>query len=100
MARTDLGRPERVVIAGHIDTVPLNDNLPARIEGDIMHGLGTCDMKGGVAVGLKLAAEVPQPNRDLTFVFYEGEEIDSEFNGLRHDRRLASRACSRATSRS
>lgn len=83
VARTELGLPERVVIAGHIDTVPLNDNLPARIEGGIMHGLGTCDMKGGVAVGLKLAAGVPEPNRDITYVFYEGEEIDSEFNGLR-----------------
>ena len=83
VARTDLGRSERVVIAGHIDTVPLNDNLPARRDGDILHGLGTCDMKGGVAVALKLAAGVPDPNRDLTFVFYESEEIDAEFNGLR-----------------
>ena len=83
VARTDLGRPERVVIAGHIDTVPLNDNLPARRDGDILHGLGTCDMKGGDAVMLKLAADVPAPNRDITFIFYDAEEVDSVHNGLR-----------------
>jgi succinyl-diaminopimelate desuccinylase len=82
VARTDLGRGERVVIAGHIDTVPLNDNLPARNDGTLIHGLGTCDMKGGAAVALRLAATIPEPNRDLTFLFYECEEIDSEFNGL------------------
>jgi succinyl-diaminopimelate desuccinylase len=86
VARTSLGQPERVVIAGHLDTVPLNDNLPAvrdRDDGrEVLRGLGTCDMKGGVAVMLKLAATVPAPNRDLTFLFYEAEEIESEFNGL------------------
>lgn len=82
VARTDLGRGERVVIAGHIDTVPLNDNLPARNDGTNLHGLGSCDMKGGVGVALTLAATLPEPNRDLTYIFYECEEIDSEFNGL------------------
>jgi succinyl-diaminopimelate desuccinylase len=82
VARTDLGRGERVVIAGHLDTVPLNDNLPARREGGLLHGLGTCDMKGGDAVMLRLAAHVPDPNRDLTFIWYEAEEIEAEFNGL------------------
>jgi succinyl-diaminopimelate desuccinylase len=82
VARTDLGRGERVVIAGHLDTVPLNDNLPARREGDLLHGLGTCDMKGGDAVILRLAATVPEPNRDVTFILYEAEEIEAEFNGL------------------
>ena len=86
VARTALGRGERVVVAGHLDTVPLNANLPAVREqsdgGDVLRGLGTCDMKGGVAVMLKLAASVPQPNRDLTFLFYESEEIESEYNGL------------------
>ena len=84
VARTDLGRGERVVIAGHLDTVPINDNLPARREGGLLHGLGTCDMKGGDAVMLRLAAHLPEPNRDLTFIFYEAEEIDAEFNGLLH----------------
>ncbi|MFL6159201.1 MAG: succinyl-diaminopimelate desuccinylase, partial [Marmoricola sp.] len=83
VARTELGLGERVVIAGHLDTVPLNDNLPARNDGTLLHGLGTCDMKGGVAVALKLAAGVTEPNRDITYVFYDGEEIASEFNGLR-----------------
>ena len=83
VARTDLGRGERVVIAGHLDTVPLNDNLPARREGDLLHGLGTCDMKGGDAVILRLAATVPEPHRDVTYILYDAEEIEDEFNGLR-----------------
>ncbi len=86
VARTSLGRGERVVVAGHLDTVPVNANLPAvrdESEGrDVLRGLGTCDMKGGVAVMLKLAATVPAPNRDLTYLFYEAEEIETEFNGL------------------
>jgi succinyl-diaminopimelate desuccinylase len=84
VARTDLGRDERVVIAGHLDTVPLNDNLPSRLEDGILHGLGTCDMKGGDAVILRLAATVAEPVRDVTFILYEGEEIEAEFNGLAH----------------
>ncbi|MGI9155951.1 MAG: succinyl-diaminopimelate desuccinylase [Marmoricola sp.] len=83
VARTELGLDERVVIAGHLDTVPLNDNLPVRNDGELLHGLGTCDMKAGVAVALRLAASLTEPNRDLTFVFYECEEIDSVHNGLR-----------------
>lgn len=82
VARTDLGRAERVVVAGHLDTVPVNGNLPSRLEGDVLHGLGTCDMKGGVAVALRLAATVPEPTRDVTFVFYEAEEIAAVHNGL------------------
>ncbi|MEO6605156.1 MAG: succinyl-diaminopimelate desuccinylase [Aeromicrobium sp.] len=82
VARTNLGRAERVVIAGHLDTVPVNGNFPSRLEGDILHGLGSCDMKGGVAVALLLAAEVTEPIRDVTYVFYDGEEIAAEFNGL------------------
>ena len=93
VARTDLGRDERVVIAGHLDTVPLNDNLPGRArDGDLLHGLGTCDMKGGDAVMLRLAATMPEPNRDVTFIFYEAEEIEAEFNGLRPARREQPRA--------
>ena len=82
VARTELGRAERVVVAGHLDTVPVNGNLPSRRDGDVLRGLGTCDMKGGVAVMLRIAATVPEPNRDLTFLFYESEEIETEFNGL------------------
>jgi succinyl-diaminopimelate desuccinylase len=86
VARTELGRAERVVLAGHIDTVPLTapPNLPTQRVGDELIGRGTVDMKGGVAVQLKLAHQVPEPSRDVTYVFYEGEEIDGEFNGLAH----------------
>lgn len=82
VARTALGHDERVVIAGHLDTVPVNDNLPARRDEQTLHGLGTCDMKSGCAVALRIAATVPEPNRDLTFVFYECEEVEAERNGL------------------
>jgi succinyl-diaminopimelate desuccinylase len=82
VARTSLGLPERVVIAGHLDTVPANENLPSRLDGDVLWGLGSCDMKGGVAVALLLAASVPDPVRDVTYVFYDGEEIAAEHNGL------------------
>ncbi|MGW1342397.1 succinyl-diaminopimelate desuccinylase [Kribbella sp. NPDC002412] len=82
VARTDIGRDERIVIAGHIDTVPLNDNLPARRADGLIHGLGACDMKGGLAVGLRLAATLPEPNRDVTYVFYDCEEVEAERNGL------------------
>ena len=81
-ARTALGRAERVVLGGHLDTVPVNDNFPSRREGGTIHGLGSCDMKGGVAVALHLAATVPEPNRDVTFLFYECEEVEAERNGL------------------
>lgn len=87
VARTELGRPERVVIAGHLDTVPVNDNLPCRRErtpqGEVLHGLGTCDMKGGDAVILRLAATVPEPVRDVTYVLYDAEEVEAVHNGLR-----------------
>jgi len=82
VARTELGRAERVVLAGHLDTVPLNDNLPCRRDEEFLHGLGTCDMKGGDAVILKLAAELTEPARDVTYVLYEAEEIEAVHNGL------------------
>jgi succinyl-diaminopimelate desuccinylase len=82
VARTTLGHRERVVIAGHLDTVPANGNFPSRADGDVLWGLGTCDMKGGVAVALRLAARAAAATRDVTFVFYECEEIDHAFNGL------------------
>ena len=82
VARTDLGRAQRVVLAGHLDTVPEHDNLPGRLEGGVLHGLGSCDMKGGVAVALHLAATVPDPRFDVTYLFYECEEVEAERNGL------------------
>jgi succinyl-diaminopimelate desuccinylase len=88
VARTSLGRAERVVLAGHIDTVPLAaaPNLPTWVTGSgeqaQLHGRGTVDMKGGVAVQLALAATLTEPNRDITYVFYDGEEVESARNGL------------------
>jgi succinyl-diaminopimelate desuccinylase len=82
VARTNLGRAERVVLAGHLDTVPVNDNVPSRQDEEFIHGLGSCDMKGGDAVLLK-AATLAEPTKDLTFVFYEAEEVASVHNGLR-----------------
>jgi succinyl-diaminopimelate desuccinylase len=83
VARTDQGHAERVVIAGHLDTVPVNDNLPARRDEKALHGLGSCDMKGGVAVALRIAATMPVTNRDITFLFYDCEEVEAERNGLK-----------------
>ena len=86
VARTHLGRAERVVVAGHLDTVPVNGNLPSRLErrpdGDLLHGLGTCDMKGGDAVILRLAATLTEPVHDVTYVLYEAEEVEAVHNGL------------------
>lgn len=84
VARTSLGRAERVVLAGHLDTVPLAGNVPARWDDEgLLWGCGSSDMKSGVAVQLRIAATVPEPNRDLTFVFYDNEEVRAELNGLR-----------------
>ncbi|MEV1285732.1 succinyl-diaminopimelate desuccinylase [Micromonospora sp. NPDC049679] len=82
MARTDLGRAQRVVLAGHLDTVPLAGNFPATVDGDLMYGCGTSDMKSGVALALHLAVAAPEPRYDVTYFFYEAEEIDSAYNGL------------------
>ena len=81
VARTELGRTERVVVAGHLDTVAEDDNLLAYVEMGKLFGLGACDMKGGLAVMLKSAA-LPAYGRDATFVFYDGEESAAEHNGL------------------
>lgn len=82
IARTTLGRPERVVIAGHLDTVPLAGNLPSWVKGDLIYGRGTCDMKGGVAVMLAVAVAATAPARDLTWIFYDHEEVESSANSL------------------
>ncbi len=82
LARTSLRRPSRVLLAGHLDTVPAAGNLPSRRENDVLHGCGTADMKSGDAVFLHLAATVAEPVHDLTLMFYDCEEIDSAANGL------------------
>jgi succinyl-diaminopimelate desuccinylase len=86
VARTQLGREERVVLAGHTDTVPIAGNVPSRTTGEgderVVWGRGTCDMKGGVAVQLAVAAALTQPSRDLTYIFYDHEEVEASLNGL------------------
>jgi len=82
VARTQLGRTTRVLLVGHTDTVPANGNERARIDGDTLWGLGAADMKGGLAVALALARTVPSPAVDVTYVFYAGEEVAAEHNGL------------------
>lgn len=94
IARTELGRSERVILAGHLDTVPLPTTPGARgtvpsswqgrsdSENGVLYGRGATDMKGGVAVQLALAASLAEPNRDLTFVFYDHEEVAADLSGL------------------
>lgn len=82
VARTTAGRASRVVVAGHIDTVPVAANLPTHRDGDVLWGRGTVDMKGGVAVALRLAAHLPGPAHDVTYLFYDNEEVEAERNGL------------------
>lgn len=82
VARTGLGRPQRVILAGHIDTVPIAGNVPSRTEHDVLYGCGSADMKSGVAVQLRLAAQLAQPSRDVTYVFYDCEEVEAERNGV------------------
>ncbi|HET9730176.1 MAG TPA: succinyl-diaminopimelate desuccinylase [Acidimicrobiia bacterium] len=85
VARTDHAGGRRILLGGHLDTVPANENLEPRRDGDVLHGLGTADMKGGLAVMLELAqrAAMGEGRHDATFVFYEGEEVAEEHNGLR-----------------
>ncbi|GER21796.1 succinyl-diaminopimelate desuccinylase [Zafaria cholistanensis] len=88
VARTELGRAERVILAGHLDTVPLpsapgsRGTVPSQWDGEILYGRGATDMKGGVAVQLALAAALTAPTRDLTFVFYDHEEVEGSKSGL------------------
>ena len=82
LARTHLGRPSRVLLAGHLDTVPIAGNLPSYRDGSLLYGCGSCDMKGGDAVILHLAATVTAPSHDLTVVLYDCEEVDAARNGL------------------
>jgi succinyl-diaminopimelate desuccinylase len=82
VARTSLGRPRRVIVAGHLDTVPIAGNLPSHRAGGLLYGCGSCDMKSGVAVALRLAARLAEPRSDVTYVFYDCEEVEAERNGL------------------
>lgn len=94
VARTEFGKERRVVLAGHLDTVPPAGNLPSKVTDEMIYGCGTSDMKSGVALALHLAVTVREPRFDVTYVFYECEEIEVDRNGLF---RLATTAPDRLT---
>jgi succinyl-diaminopimelate desuccinylase len=82
IARTNLGRSQRVVLAGHLDTVPVAENFPSTMDAQRIWGVGTADMKSGTALALHLAVTAPAPKYDVTYFFYECEEVERERNGL------------------
>ncbi len=84
VAATQTGASQRVILAGHLDTVPISaePNLPTRLSEGVLWGRGSVDMKGGVAVALRLAAQLDRPAQDVTYVFYDNEEVESSRNGL------------------
>lgn len=88
VARTELGRSERIILAGHLDTVPLptsrgsRGTVPSSWDGEVLYGRGATDMKGGVAVALAIAARLPEPTKDLTIIFYDHEEVAAAKSGL------------------
>jgi succinyl-diaminopimelate desuccinylase len=78
------GRPF-VLLAGHLDTVPAQGNIPGRIEEGVVHGLGASDMKGGLAVMIELArrlADGATPELDVGFLFFPREELAVEHSPL------------------
>lgn len=91
-ARTQYGLPDRVVLAGHLDTVPIADNVPhhdgVNEDGeDTIFGCGAVDMKSGLAVYLHAFATLWDSDdlkHDLTFIAYDGEEVAARYNGLGH----------------
>ena len=85
VARTNLGRPSRLILGGHLDTVPPSDpdgDVGLRRDGDILWGTGTSDMKGALAVYLMLARQIPEPSIDVSYVFYAREEVARKYSGL------------------
>lgn len=87
IARTNRGLGERIVLAGHIDTVPIADNVPHHVEGDVLWGCGAVDMKSGMACYLHAFAALCNSDDlafDLTLICYEAEEVAAEYNGLAH----------------
>lgn len=82
VARTDLGCGRRVILAGHLDTVPIADNVPSHRDGDRIYGCGSSDMKSGCAVMLELAETLDQPTCDVSYIYYDNEEVEAARNGL------------------
>ncbi len=83
IARTNMEKGQRLLLGGHTDTVPANNNLEPRLEGETLWGLGAADMKGGLAVMLSLAEAIPSPAFDMTYLFYAREEVAAEHSGLK-----------------
>ena len=82
VASTALGTTSRVLLGGHLDTVPPSGNERAQRDGPRLSGVGAADMKGGLAVMLALAATASARVYDTTFVFYAREEIARAESGL------------------
>jgi succinyl-diaminopimelate desuccinylase len=83
VARTQLGRAQRLILAGHLDTVPpAGGNDEPSLDGDVLYGVGAADMKGGLATFLHLAGSIPEPTVDVTWCLYVCEEVEHRFNGL------------------
>ena len=81
VARTTGHHATRLLVAGHLDTVP-GDATAARIDGEELRGLGACDMKGSLAVMLELALDAAPRSVEVTWVFYAREEIARSESGL------------------
>jgi len=82
VARTTAGRPRRLLLAGHLDTVPPFTHSGASVDGDRLSGLGAVDMKGGLAVLLSLLGPSADSAPDVTFIFYACEEIERDADAL------------------
>lgn len=86
LARTATGKAQRVVLAGHLDTVPIAGNVPSRRDGDTLYGCGTSDMKSGLAVMLRVAHLVGtgevRPGVEVSWICYDCEEVEAARNGL------------------
>jgi succinyl-diaminopimelate desuccinylase len=81
IARTSGHHAVRVIVAGHLDTVP-GDATTAVISDGAVHGVGACDMKGSLAVMLNLACDAAPRSTELTWIFYAREEIARNESGL------------------
>jgi succinyl-diaminopimelate desuccinylase len=82
IARSRRTGSRRVVIGGHFDTVPPHGNTGARVDNGLLYGLGAVDMKANIAIALRVAIDITEPGYDITYVFYECEEVAAQRNGL------------------
>jgi succinyl-diaminopimelate desuccinylase len=79
------GRP-LVVLAGHLDTIPSQENIPGHLTDEAVVGLGASDMKGGLAVMIELARAWTDlqttPEHDLSLLFFPREELPASESAL------------------